>query len=206
MRQDIPHEGDIKLRGCPADWSGVIRQASSPVRAAAYPLAVAVAGVVALGLVGPARASGGESGRDESASAERSPQPPPRPAKPTPRKAVTPSIVFVGIADGQAARRRLTFRVRLTGFSLSRTQTPPSLTPGQGFLHFSMDGGALDLPGYSANGDWAMRAGTQGRYSPAQSTSLAYRLPPGQHTLTVSLGDNFHAEIGVSASVTFTVR
>jgi hypothetical protein len=118
-----------------------------------------------------------------------------------------PAVAFAGISEGQAVPRRATFRVRLANFSICPTLTPSRLVAGQGFLHFSMDGGALDVPGVSANGAWAVRAGTQGRYSPAQSSSLTYaNLPRGPHSLRVSLSDNFQAETGVAATVTFVVR
>jgi hypothetical protein len=119
-----------------------------------------------------------------------------------------PGVQFVGLRPGQRVRSRHRFRVRLTGFSISPTLTPRHLVPGQGFLHFSMDGGAFDLPAYSGwNGYWAVRAGTQGRYSPAASTTITYSgLPRGRHTLVVSLADNFHAEIGVQAAITVVVR
>lgn len=118
-----------------------------------------------------------------------------------------PSVAFAGPFDGQAVPRRTVFRVRLANFTISPAAAPTRLVSGQGFLHFAMDGGALDVPAYSANGGQAVRAGTQGRYSPVQGTSLMYfNLPPGRHTLTVSLADNFHAEIGVSTSMSFTVR
>lgn len=133
-----------------------------------------------------------------------------RPTAPSGRTPVAsgpPSVAFAGPTAGQRVRRRAIFRVRILNFSISPTPTPTRLVPGQGFLHFSMDGGTLDVPGHSANGAQAVRAGTQGRYSPVQGTSLRYiNLPPGRHTLTVSLADNFHAEIGVSASMSFTVR
>jgi hypothetical protein len=116
-------------------------------------------------------------------------------------------VAFVGLSEGQTVRRRASFRVRLTNFTVCPTPTPNRLVPGQGFLHFSMDNGAFDVPGYSANGAQAVRAGTQGRYSPVQGTGLTYYgLPPGPHTLRVSLADNFHAETGVSVSITFVVR
>jgi hypothetical protein len=116
-------------------------------------------------------------------------------------------VAFVGLSEGQTVRRRATFRVRLANFIVCPTLTPSRLVPGQGFLHFSMDNGAFDVPGYSANGAQAVRAGTQGRYSPVRGTFLTYfGLPPGRHTLRVSLADNFHAETGVSVSVGFLVR
>ena len=118
-----------------------------------------------------------------------------------------PAVAFVGLSEGQSVARRATFRVRLANFTISPTIAPPKLVPGQGFLHFSMDGGALDLPGYSANAAWAVRAGTQGRYSPAMAPSLTYsNLPRGVHSLRVTLSDNFHAETGVTVAVSFVVR
>jgi hypothetical protein len=131
---------------------------------------------------------------------------PPRPGA-TPPPAAPASLAFTGITEGQTVGRRTTFRVRLANFTISPSPTPTRLVPGQGFLHFAMDGGAFDVPAHSANGAQAVRAGTQGRYSPVQGTSLTYfNLPPGRHTLTVSLADNFHAEIGVSVSLSVTVR
>lgn len=176
-----------------ADWHGVILHRRTTRSFVA---------LVALGLVtGPVALASDE--RDERS---HSTKPRPRPGA-TPPTVATASVAFAGPTEGQTVGRRTTFRVRLVSFTITPTPTPTRLVAGQGFLHFAMDGGALDVPGYSANGAQAVRAGTQGRYSPVQGTSLTYsNLPPGRHTLTVSLADNFHAEIGVSASMSFTVK
>lgn len=187
----------IKKPAKQADWHGVIL-----LRRATRSLAA----LLAVGLVTgpPALASGGRL--DERS---HKPRPKPRPGAPAsaPAPTAAASVVFAGPTEGQTVGRRATFRVRLANFMISPSATPARLVPGQGFLHFAMDRGAFDVPRYSANGAQAVRAGTQGRYSPVQGTSLTYsNLPPGRHTLTVSLADNFHAEIGVSASMSFTVK
>jgi hypothetical protein len=167
-------------------------------------VSIAVASVLGLVVGSTAQAAGG---LEERAHRPKKPARPGGAPPVAPPPSAPPSVAFAGPFDGQTVAKRTTFRVRLTNFSISPTLTPTRLVPGQGFLHFAMDGGALDVPGYSANGAQAVRAGTQGRYSPVQGTSLTYsNLPPGRHTLTVSLADNFHAEIGVSASMSFTVR
>jgi hypothetical protein len=189
----------LKKAGRSADWHGVIL----PRR-----LTVSIAAFAALGVVtgSTALAAGGLEERSHRPKKPSRPGGAP-PVAPIPLPPAQPSVVFVGPLDGQTVAKRTTFRVRLTNFTISPTLTPTRLVPGQGFLHFAMDGGALDVPGHSANGAQAVRAGTQGRYSPVQGTSLTYNnLPIGRHTLTVTLADNFHAEIGVSASLSFTVR
>jgi hypothetical protein len=79
--------------------------------------------------------------------------------------------------------------------------------PGEGHLHFTMDGGRYDFPRYSgANGALAVTLGVQGRYSPSVTPGITYRgLPPGRHTLVVHLANNDHTDVGPTATTMFTL-
>lgn len=109
---------------------------------------------------------------------------------------------------GETTGSKVTARVALSGFKLSKKAVGKRPKEGQGHLHFSMDEGHFDAPQHSGkNGKMAQRLGVVGKYSPATEPKITYsKLPPGDHTLEVYLANNDHSATGVKASTTFTVR
>ena len=98
-------------------------------------------------------------------------------------------------------------RVALSGFRLDPKDVGKANKPGQGHLHFSMDGGRYDTPKYSgANGQLAVKLGVDGKYSPAVAPNIVYKgIPAGAHTLRVDLVNNDHSPTGKYATVKFRV-
>ena len=120
----------------------------------------------------------------------------------------TPSVSFVKPKAGATTGSTVTFVVKLTNFKLDPKDVGKQKKPNTGHLHFQMDGGKFDFPKYSgANGTLAVKLGIAGKYSPSVLPNITYRhLPAGKHKLVVFLANNDHSPVGVSASVTFTVR
>jgi hypothetical protein len=98
--------------------------------------------------------------------------------------------------------------VRVTGFRLDAKHLGQAPKRSSGHLHFRMDGGRYDRPRYSGrNAALAARLGVGGRYSVATATTVTYkRLPPGRHTLVVTLANNDLSETGVRTRTVVTVR
>lgn len=119
-----------------------------------------------------------------------------------------PSVSFVTPKSGWTGTQPVKVKVALQNFDLSPETVGKAAVPGQGHLHFSMDGGTFDLPKYSgANGELATTLGVQGKYSPSVTPTITYRnLPAGEHTLVVHLANNDHTEVGPTASASFTVN
>ena len=122
--------------------------------------------------------------------------------------AAKPSVRFTTPKAGAMTGSKVTFVVKLTNFKLDPKDVGKQNKPGQGHLHFAMDGGKYDYPKYSgANGRLAVKLGIAGKYSPSVTPSITYRgLPSGKHTLVVFLANNDHSPVGPKASVSFTVR
>jgi hypothetical protein len=117
------------------------------------------------------------------------------------------SVSFVDPMDGATTEDTVAAEVDLQGFEIDTEQVGKASEEGHGHLHFSLDGGEYDYPKYSgANGELAKQLGVEGQYSPATEPTITYEnLPPGEHTLEVSLANNDHSDAGVTASTTFTV-
>jgi hypothetical protein len=118
------------------------------------------------------------------------------------------SVSFVAPKEGSTVSDPVHVRVAVKGFKLDPTGLDKRPRKGYGNLHFRMDGGRYDAPRYAgANGKLAVRLGVAGKYAVAVTPSITYaRLPPGRHTLVVSLANNDLSETGVRAVVVFTVR
>ena len=139
--------------------------------------------------------SGNTSGN--SAGAAQKPASPPK-----------PRVRFVAPKDGARTGSELQARVKLKHFHISAAAVGRAPRPGQGHLHFKLDGGKFDTPKYAGpNGRLAAKLGVVHRYSPALAPAITYRdLPPGKHHLEVYLANNNHTNVGVEAEVAFTVR
>jgi hypothetical protein len=120
----------------------------------------------------------------------------------------TPGVKFVTPKPGATTHSKVTFTVKLTNFKLDAKDVGKTKRANTGHLHFAMDHGKYDYPKYSgANGKLAVKLGIAGKYSPAVTPSITYRLlPKGKHTLVVFLANNDHSPVGPKSSVTFTVR
>jgi hypothetical protein len=117
-------------------------------------------------------------------------------------------VRFVTPAAGAKTGSTVTAKVALKDFEISPTTVGQAPRPGQGHLHFTMDGGKYDQPKYSGkNGLLAKKLGVSGKYSPSLAPTITYRhLPPGKHELMVALANNNHTNVGVNAKVKFTVK
>jgi plastocyanin len=117
------------------------------------------------------------------------------------------TVAFVSPTKGSTVGSTVTARVTLSNFKLAPQDVGKKPKPGEGHLHFSMDGGKFDHPKYSgANGKLAVKLGVDGKYSPAVTPSITYRhLPVGKHKLEVYLANNDHSNTGVEAETEFTV-
>ena len=125
-----------------------------------------------------------------------------------PGKMVSPGPVsFVSPMSGSTVAGVVNAKVVLDGFKINANDVGKAPVAGEGHLHFQMDGGKYDQPKYSgANGDLAVKLGTQGKYSPSVTPTITYsNLPAGEHTLKVYLANNDHSEAGPVAETTFTV-
>ena len=117
------------------------------------------------------------------------------------------TVAFISPKSGSTVGSTVTARVTLSNFKLAPKDVGKKPKPGEGHLHFSMDGGKFDHPKYSgANGKLAVKLGVDGKYSPAVTPSITYRhLPAGKHKLEVYLANNDHSNTGVEAATDFTV-
>jgi hypothetical protein len=99
-------------------------------------------------------------------------------------------------------------KVTLKNFKLAPQAVGQAPRPGQGHLHFRMDGGKLDFPKYSGpNGQLAKKLGVQGKYSPSVTPNITYtHLPSGKHTLEVYLANNNHTNVGIETKISFTLK
>ena len=124
------------------------------------------------------------------------------------RTALHPKVAFVSPLPHAVLSGPVTAQVRVDDFVIAANDLGKAARPGEGHLHFSMDGGRYDLPKYSgANGVLAVKLGTRGRYSPSVLPEITYRnLPAGIHTLRVFLANNDSSNAGPMAMTTFTVR
>lgn len=130
--------------------------------------------------------------------------------KPTQQKLTGPKIAvrFTKPKANAKVGRKFTAKVALTNFRLNAKAIGKAPKPGEGHLHFSLDGGKFDFPKYSgANGKMANKIGAAGKYSPAVKPTITYRgIPKGKHTLKVVLANNNHSNAGASATRQITVK
>ena len=119
-----------------------------------------------------------------------------------------PKVSFVSPMPDQELSGAVMAQIQIDGFTIAADKVGQPAVPGEGHVHFSMDGGKYDFPKYSgANGDLAVKLNVDGKYSPSVTPSITYNnLPAGEHTLKVSLADNLHTDTGASAETTFTVK
>jgi hypothetical protein len=117
-------------------------------------------------------------------------------------------VRFVAPKDGAKTGSTMTAKVTLKDFKLSPQTVGQAPRPGQGHLHFRMDGGKFDTPKYSgANGQLGKKLGVVGKYSPSLTPTITYKhLPKGKHELEVYLANNNHTNVGVESKVEFTVK
>ena len=117
-------------------------------------------------------------------------------------------VKFVSPKDGVKTGSTMTAKVTLKDFKLSPQTVGQAPRPGQGHLHFRMDGGKFDTPKYSGlNGQLGKKLGVTGKYSPSLTPTITYKhLPKGKHELEVYLANNNHTNVGVEAKVEFTVN
>jgi hypothetical protein len=119
-----------------------------------------------------------------------------------------PSVAFVAPKAGAPTGSKVTFKVKLTNFTIDAANVGMRNRTNRGHLHFALDGGKFDFPKYSgANGRLAAQLGIAGKYSPAVTRTITYsKLPKGRHTITVFLVNNDHSNTGTKAKIAFTVR
>ncbi len=117
-------------------------------------------------------------------------------------------VSFVSPESGSTVTGAVMAKVNLADFTINADNVGKAPMSGEGHLHFEMDGGKFDQPKYSgANGELAVKLGTQGKYSPSVTPEITYTaLPAGEHTLKVYLANNDHSEAGPVAETTFMVK
>jgi hypothetical protein len=117
-------------------------------------------------------------------------------------------VRFVAPKSGAKTGSTLNVKVALKNFKIAPKAVGQAPRPGEGHLHFVMDGGKLDTPRYSGkNGLLGKKLGVTGKYSPALAPTITYRhLPRGKHKLEVYLANNNHTNVGVEASLKFAVK
>jgi hypothetical protein len=117
-------------------------------------------------------------------------------------------VHFVTPQKGAKTSSTVHVRVALKDFKIAPGAVGQAPRPGQGHLHFKMDEGKFDTPRYSGkNGLLGKKLGVTHSYSPALAPTITYsHLPPGKHELEVYLANNNHTNVGVEASVKFTVK
>jgi hypothetical protein len=156
--------------------------------------------MTALGLLAGAALIGcGSSDNSDSSSSA--------PAQPS-SSAPKGEVRFVSPKNGAKTGSTVTAKVALKDFHISPKTVGQAPRPGQGHLHFRMDGGKFDSPKYAGlNGQLGKKLGVTGKYSPSLTPSITYRhLPPGKHKLEVLLANNNHTNVGVEAKLKFTVK
>jgi hypothetical protein len=118
------------------------------------------------------------------------------------------SVKLLAPKNGAKTGSTVKAKVALKNFKLAPQSVGQAPRPGEGHLHFRMDGGKLDYPKYSGpNGQLAKKLGVQGKYSPSVTPNITYtHLPSGKHTLEVYLANNNHTNVGVETKVHFTVK
>jgi hypothetical protein len=119
-----------------------------------------------------------------------------------------PTVKFVTPKDGATESGSVKATVELSNFKIAPQAVGQAPRPGEGHLHFKMDGGKYDFPKYSgANGLIAKKLGVTGHYSPALAPNITYKnLPPGKHELEVYLANNNHTSVGVEAKIKFRLQ
>ena len=117
-------------------------------------------------------------------------------------------VNFTSPKDGATTGSDVQFKVALKNFKINPAAVGQAPRPGEGHLHFAMDGGKYDFPKYSGqNGLLGKKLGVNGHYSPALAPKITYtHLPKGKHTLEVYLANNNHTNVGVESELHFTVR
>jgi hypothetical protein len=160
---------------------------------------IAFFGAVALALAG----CGGDDSNDQTASTSGPASSDTAASNPT-----NASVAFVTPKDGATVGSKFTVKVKLENFELAPNAVGKSPVPGQGHLHFQMDGGRFDIPENSGeNGQLAKQLKVDGKYSPAVKPEITYsNMPPGEHKLEVYLANNNHTDTGVEAETEFTVK
>jgi hypothetical protein len=143
----------------------------------------------------------GSSSSDKTASSSQ-------PASTTSQAAPKPGIKFLTPKNGATEQGSVKATVALTNFKIAPQAVGQAPRPGEGHLHFKMDGGKYDFPKYSGkNGLIARQLGVTGHYSPALAPNITYKnLPPGKHVLEVYLANNNHTNVGVETKVSFTLK
>ena len=119
-----------------------------------------------------------------------------------------PTVRFVTPDPNAKLAGAVKVKVALTNFRIAPQAVGQAPRPGEGHLHFRMDGGKFDFPKYSGkNGLIAKKLGVTGHYSPALTPAITYRnLPPGRHSLTVYLANNNHTNVGIQKTLKFVVQ
>lgn len=143
----------------------------------------------------------GSSGDKSASSTASSSQPQQAAAPKSTVRIVTPK-------DGAKLGGSVTAKVALKNFRIAPNKVGQAPRPGEGHLHFKMDGGKYDFPKYSGkNGLLAKQLGVTGHYSPALAPTITYKhLPPGKHELEVYLANNNHTNTGIETKVAFTLK
>ena len=119
-----------------------------------------------------------------------------------------PGIQVTSPMHGAKTMAKVTFKVKLTNFTICAACVGKANKANSGHLHFALDGGKFDYPKYSgANGKLAVQLGIAGKYSPAVLPQITYaHLPKGKHTLRVFVVNNDHSNTGAKASTTIWVK
>ncbi len=115
---------------------------------------------------------------------------------------------MVAFSNVQMTDGGFTAQAKLTNFEIDAKAVGMKPEPNKGHLHFSLDGGKFDRPKYSgANGELAVKLGTDGKYSPAVAPMITYKnLPKGKHTLKVMAANHDHSETGAVSTKKLTVK
>jgi hypothetical protein len=141
-------------------------------------------------------------------SGDKSASPASSSSQPKPAAGPKPTVRLVSPRNGAKLSGSVTAKVALTNFRIAPNKVGQAPRPGEGHLHFKMDGGKYDFPKYSGkNGLIAKKLGVTGHYSPALAPTITYRhLPPGKHELEVYLANNNHTNTGIETKVKFTLK
>jgi hypothetical protein len=147
---------------------------------------------------------GGDDSSDDTAGSTQAPAP----STSAETGAPGASATFVAPKEGSTAGDEFTAKVKIENFEINPDAVGKSPVPGQGHLHFQIDGGRYDVPANAgANGQLAAKLGVDGKYSPSLETHITYsKIPPGKHKLVCFLANNNHTPTGVQATTEFTVE